>query len=109
MEGNGSLFLFSDSNAVTSAKIKSPGLAGSSQIPMTPGRSVMREAGTKPAASMPRTSTSPLGRSPPVCPRSTQSGHADHGPGMAGNNRETSPEGCQMMRSGSDARGKTRK
>ena len=53
IERNGSLFLFSDSNAVTSPKIKSPGLAGSSQLPMIPGRSMMREAGTKHAASMP--------------------------------------------------------
>ena len=101
------LFLFSDSNAVTSPK--SPSLAGSSQIPVIPDRSMMREAGTKHSASISCISTSPLGCSPPVYPRSRQSGHADHGPGMAGDKRETSPKGCQRMRSGSDARGKTRK
>ena len=104
------LFLFSDSNAVTSPKIKSPGLAGQSQIPRIPGRSLMRETGTKHAASMPCTSTQPLGRSPPVSPRSMQSGNAHHGPGMAGDNLVTSPKGYKMMRSGSDGvRGKTRK
>ena len=96
---------------MTSPKLKSP-LAGPSQIPMIPGMPIMREAGTKHAASMPSSSTSPMGRSPPVSPRSTQRGHAHHGPGMAaGDKRMTSPKGSKMMRmsSGSDARGKTRK
>jgi len=95
-----------DSNEVTSPKLKSP-LAGPSQIPMIPGMPIMREAGPKHAASMPSSSTSPMGRSPPVSPRSIQRGHAHHGPGMAGDKRMTSPKGSKMMRmsSGSDARG----
>ena len=79
---------------------------------MIPGMPTMREAGTKHAASMPSSSTSPMGRSPPVSPRSMQRGHAHHGPGMAGDKRMTSPKGSKMMRmsSGSDARGgKTKK
>ena len=106
---NESLFLVSDSNEVTSPKLKSPGLAGS-PIPMIPGMPIMREAGTKHAASMP-SSSSPMRRSPPVSPRSMQRGHAHHGPGMAGDKRLTSPKGSKMMRtsSGSDARGNTRK
>ena len=101
--------MFSDSNAVTSPKIKSPGLAGSSQLPMIPGRPMMREAGTKHAASMPCRSTSPLGRWLPVSTRSMQSEHAHQGAGMADDNCVTSPKSYKMMRSGSDARGKTRK
>ena len=91
------MFLFSDSNAVTSPKIKSLGLAGSSQIPIIPGRPLMREAGTKHA------------RSSPVSPVSMQRGHTDDVPGMTGDKCMTSPKGYKMMPSVSDARGKTRK
>lgn len=100
-----------DSNEVTSPKLKSPGLAGPSQIPMIPGMPIVREAGSKHAASVASSSTSPMVRSPPVSPRSMQRVHAHHGPGMAGDKRVTSPKGSKVMRmsSGSDARGRTRK
>ena len=103
------MLLFSDSNAVTSPKIKSLGLAGSSQIPIIPGRPLMREAGTKHAALMPGRSNLPLERSSPDCPDSMQRGHTHDGPGMTGDKCMTSPEGCKMIPSVSDARGRTRK
>ena len=105
---NGTLFLFSDSNAVTSPKIKSLGLAGSSQTPIISGRPLMREAGTKHAALMPCRSNLPLERSSPDSPVSMQRGHTDDGPGMTGDKCMTSPKGYKMMPSVSDARGKTR-
>lgn len=91
-------FLFSDSNEVTSPKLKSPGLGGPSQIPMIPGVPVVRELGT----AGPSGSTSPMVRSPSV-----SRAHAHHGTGMPGDKRITSPKGAKMMRmsSGTDPRG----
>ena len=103
------MLLFSDSNAVTSPKIKSLGLAGSSQIPIIPGRPLMQEAGTKYAALMPCRFNLPLERSSPDSPGSRQRGHTDDGPGMTVDKCMTSPKGYKMMPSVSDARGKTRK
>ena len=68
----------------------------------------MREAETKQAASMPFTSTSPLGHSPPVSPQSMESGYAHHGTGMAGDKSLMSPKGYKMMPLRSDGRGKTK-
>ena len=103
------MFLFSDSNAVTSPKIKSLGLAGSSQIPIIPGRPLMREAGTKHAALMPCRSNLPLERSSPDSQVSMHRGHNHDVVGMAGVKCMTSPKGYKIMPSVSDARGKTRK
>ena len=103
------MLLFSDSNAVTSPKIKSLGLAGSSQIPIIPGRPLMREVGTKHAALMPCRSNLPLERSCPDSPVSMHGGHNHDGPGMAGDKCMTSPKGYKMMPSVADARGKRRK
>lgn len=87
---------------MTSPKLKSPGLAGPSQLPMIPGMPIVREAGSK-HPSAPSSSLSPMGRSPPVSPRSMQ-----RGPGLAGEKRMTSPKGSKMMRmsTGSDGRGR---
>ena len=85
---------------MTSPRLKSPGLAGPSQIPGFSG-AVVKEAGTSPP--------SHLARSPPFSPRSFQRAHAYHGTGIPGDKRVISPKGSvsKMVRmsSGSDPRG----
>ena len=85
---------------MTSPKLKSPGLAGPSQIPGFSG-AVVKEAGTSPS--------SHLARSPPFSPRSFQRAHAYHGTCIPGDKRVISPKGSVSklvrMSSGSDPRG----
>ena len=85
---------------MTSPKLKSPGLAGPSQIPGLSG-AVVKEAGTSPP--------SHLARSPPFSPRSFQRAHTYHGTGIPGDKRVISPKGSVSklvrMSSGSDPRG----
>ena len=89
-----------DSTEVTSPKLKSPSLAGPSQIPGFSG-AVVKEAGTSPP--------SHVARSPPFSPRSFQRAHAYHGTRIPGDKRVISPKGSVSklvrMSSGSDPRG----
>jgi len=98
-----------DSSEVTSPKLKSPGLGGSSQAPGFFGMTVVRETGNKLVASVPSGSTSSVVRSPSVSPRTMQRVHAQHGSGGPGDKRMTSPKGSTSkvirISTGTDARG----
>lgn len=93
-----------ESTEVSSPKLKSPSLDGSSQMPGLSGLNMVREAED---SSFPVISS--MVRSPPVSPRSMQRAHTVYAPGVAADKRGTTPKGSmsKMMRmnSGPDGRG----